>query len=346
MVTVFAGATSGIGEATLKTFVKYAVEPRIYLFARKQAAAERLIAECRQINPRGEYIFIYADLMSIKETDRACEQVKKKEKLVNLVVLSAGQLIFDRNRKSSCLSKARKRKVRKLIRQIATPEGLNVTLAAACYSRFRIAQQLLPLLTAAAATTSIARVVNVAAGTYEGALNTADIQVQNVPIAKAFSKLKPHMASMTTLYLEALAQRAPTVSFVHDFPGAVYTNLHKNAVGTIGLLVRIIFEVVYTLLGRWLFVSIEESGERHVYFATSMRYRPEKGEAVGVVSSDMETAEGSDGVIGSGVYSIDWNGEKRTKSSITALKDLRNKGVRETVWNHVTGEFDRITGRA
>jgi NADP-dependent 3-hydroxy acid dehydrogenase YdfG len=98
LVAVFAGATSGIGEVTLKTFVKYAIEPRVYLFARNQASAERVIAECRQINPRGTYIFVRADLSLVKETDRACEQVIRNEKLVNLVVVSAGEIRLDRSR--------------------------------------------------------------------------------------------------------------------------------------------------------------------------------------------------------------------------------------------------------
>jgi NADP-dependent 3-hydroxy acid dehydrogenase YdfG len=99
LVAVFAGATSGIGEATLKGLVKYAVEPRIYLFARNPASAERVLAECRQLNSSAEYEFIKVDLSSIKETDAACEEIKRREELVNLVVLSAGELRLDRARK-------------------------------------------------------------------------------------------------------------------------------------------------------------------------------------------------------------------------------------------------------
>jgi NADP-dependent 3-hydroxy acid dehydrogenase YdfG len=99
LVAVFAGAKSDIGEATLKALVKYAVEPRIYLFARNQTSAERVIAECRQINPEGNYILVQVDLSLIKETDVACEVVKNNEKLVNLVVLSAGEFNLERNRK-------------------------------------------------------------------------------------------------------------------------------------------------------------------------------------------------------------------------------------------------------
>lgn len=44
-------------------------------------------------------MFIKADLSLVKETDHACAQVKNSEKLVNLVVLSAGEISFDRGRK-------------------------------------------------------------------------------------------------------------------------------------------------------------------------------------------------------------------------------------------------------
>lgn len=91
-VAVFAGATTGIGETTLKTFVKYAAEPRIYLLARSVASAERVIAECRQNNNGGTYNVIKVDLSSVKETNEACEEIKAKEKHVNLVVLSAGEI--------------------------------------------------------------------------------------------------------------------------------------------------------------------------------------------------------------------------------------------------------------
>lgn len=94
-VAIFAGATSGIGEATLFTLIKYVPEPRVYLFARNETSAERVIANCRQINPKGQYIFVKADLSSIKETDQACDYVKKHEKSVNLAFLSAGEIRWE-----------------------------------------------------------------------------------------------------------------------------------------------------------------------------------------------------------------------------------------------------------
>ena len=100
LVAVFAGATTGIGEATLKAFVKYAVEPRIYLFARSTASAERVAAACKTLNPSAEFDIVKVDLSSVRETDQACAQLKAKEKAVNLVFLSAGEVRLDRSRTS------------------------------------------------------------------------------------------------------------------------------------------------------------------------------------------------------------------------------------------------------
>jgi hypothetical protein len=231
-----------------------------------------------------------------------------------------------------------------LMNIVATPEGLSVFFAAVFYSRLRITQQLLPLLSVAAASTSLARVVNVASGTYEGAVDVSNLPLQDIPITQVFAKLKPQAASMITLSMETLAAQAPAVSFVHDFPGAVYTSLHKNAVGAMGMVVYIIVEMMYRLFGKWMFVPLEECVERQLHAATSAIYRPRDGNARGVTLDGSHVARGSDGVEGSGVYSIDWDGERRTEQSVIALKELRTKGVGEIVWKHVSGDFERIAG--
>lgn len=56
------------------------------------------------------------------------------------------------------------------------------------------------------------------------------------------------------------------------------------------------------------------------------------------------TSRGSDGVIGSGVYSISWDGEGPTERPIGVLEGLRKDGVRDLAWEHFVGEFDRVSG--
>jgi NADP-dependent 3-hydroxy acid dehydrogenase YdfG len=97
LVAVFVGATSGIGEITLKKFAKHSRQPRAYFVGRSQNAADRIVAECKALNPQGEYIFIKADVSLIRVVDKVCEQIKAKEKALNILFLSAGVPSMDRS---------------------------------------------------------------------------------------------------------------------------------------------------------------------------------------------------------------------------------------------------------
>lgn len=101
LVAVFVGATSGIGEITLKTFAKYSRQPRVYFVGRSQDAADRIAAECKQLNPQGEFNFIKADVSLIRVVDEVCESIKAKEKHINILFLSAGVASMDRSSKIS-----------------------------------------------------------------------------------------------------------------------------------------------------------------------------------------------------------------------------------------------------
>ena len=91
------GATSGIGEITLKTFAKYPRPPRAYFIGRSQDAAHRIVTECKALNPAGVYIFKKADLSLLRVVDEVCKETKGKEKVLNLLFLSAGLPSMDGN---------------------------------------------------------------------------------------------------------------------------------------------------------------------------------------------------------------------------------------------------------
>lgn len=96
LVAVFVGATSGIGEATLKQFAKHSFQPRVYFLGRSQDAGDRIAAECKALNPMGEYIFMKADVSLIRVVDEVCDDIKAKEKTINILFLSAGLPSLDR----------------------------------------------------------------------------------------------------------------------------------------------------------------------------------------------------------------------------------------------------------
>lgn len=97
LVAVFIGATNGIGEASLKQFAQYTNQPRAYFVGRSQDAGDRIAAECKALNPGGEYIFTKADVSLMRVVDEVCEEIKRKEKSLNLLFLSAGVMSMDRS---------------------------------------------------------------------------------------------------------------------------------------------------------------------------------------------------------------------------------------------------------
>lgn len=97
LVAVFVGATSGIGEISLKHFAKHARQPRVYLVGRSQDAGDRIAVECKALNPQGEYIFVKANVSLIRVVDEVCEEIKAKEKAINILFLSAGLPSMDRS---------------------------------------------------------------------------------------------------------------------------------------------------------------------------------------------------------------------------------------------------------
>jgi NADP-dependent 3-hydroxy acid dehydrogenase YdfG len=108
LVAVFIGATAGIGEITLKKFAQHARKPRAYLIGRSQSAADRIIASCRQLNGEGEYIFIKADVSLMENVDEVCEVIKRKEKSINILFMTAGLPVLDGSGRQ--INKARNRK--------------------------------------------------------------------------------------------------------------------------------------------------------------------------------------------------------------------------------------------
>ena len=130
------------------------------------------------------------------------------------------------------------------------------------YSRNRFIVNLLPLLQQAK---SLRRVVTAGAAGKEGPVSVDDFPCRKVSALSA----RGHSSSLVTLSLEALAKKAPGVTFIHNFPGPVKTNFLRGGQGATIAVISGLFNVVSLFIN---FYSIEECGERHLFLATSARY--------------------------------------------------------------------------
>ena len=193
------------------------------------------------------------------------------------------------------------------------------------------------------ASPGLARVVNVFSGANGGVCYESDLA------GRTLSPLKHRIATatMTTMAMEHLATQAPEVSFLHMFPGFVRT-ANQDAPGMFFALIRAIMYV----FGRWICLSLEESGERNLFHSTSAKYPPKSYRSLeddpasnhapmaGVpLSSGTPVAETSEGSQGDGIYLINWDGETK-KNPLFA--EYRANGMKEKIWRHIEEEFERI----
>lgn len=193
------------------------------------------------------------------------------------------------------------------------------------YSRMRFAHNLLPQLTAASTdSNSISRVVSVLAGGREGQMIEDDLELKShFSLANAAN----HATTMNSFAAEELAKRNPATSFVHIFPGFVNTNFLSGHSAWMSALNT----VTLALLKPWV-VPIPESGERHLYAATSPKFAPRS-------LGDSSAALGSDGVAGSGAYILNWDDEIAGKAKL--LAKMREQGLGQKVWDHTQDVFKR-----
>lgn len=98
LVAVFAGATAGIGESSLREFARHTVRPRIYIIGRSQEACIRLDAELKELNPDGTYTFLRSDTSLLRNVDDVCLQIKQKEEAINVLFMSQGTANWNKGR--------------------------------------------------------------------------------------------------------------------------------------------------------------------------------------------------------------------------------------------------------
>jgi hypothetical protein len=314
LVGVFVGATSGIGEYTLKSFAKHCSYPTAYFVGRSQPAADRILGELKTINSNGTYTFIQSDISLVKNVDAVCAQVLENESFINVLIMSQATFLFGMD----------------------TAEGVHFPASLLFHSRTRFTLNLLPLLQAAP---TLRRVVSIFTGTKEGPIVNEDLQVRKMSGSPL--KLRGQAASCVTLAMEEVAKRAPDVSFIHDYPGPVRGNMARDG-GWFNLTLR----VMAGMLGPIFNIPDEVSGDRHVFLATSARYPANKTGADGVeVEKGTGIAKGTDGKIGSGVYVVNQVCESGDEKVVNMLEQLRAEGKNKFVWDFVEGELKRITGK-
>jgi hypothetical protein len=219
-------------------------------------------------------------------------------------------------------------------------DGLEDTISLRYYVRMRFVHNLLPLLSSSPSS----RIVSIHGAGKEGRLNEADLELKHT-FSLATGAL--HTSTMNTLALAEVASSHPSISCVHVFPGVVVTGAFNTFAEDWYSPLRFLFLRVVLPLMKLVTVSLPESGERHLFHATSARYPPsgvKDPPGAGVALPDgVEVARGADWKTGSGCYLLNWNGE--TIGDKKLLDEYRKREMGKRIWEHTEEVFDRVLGR-
>ncbi len=206
-------------------------------------------------------------------------------------------------------------------------------------SRILFAINLLPALQKA---TGLKRVVSVFAGGYEGFFDDQDWA--GFP-ARKLLKSRAHVASMLTMANNVMSRQAPDISFVHNYPGAVKTNFGKDVKGPVAAVGRVAFSLIGNIIFDYL--SPAECGARQLYAATSSRFPPVTGDAVGVpLPKHISKARGTDGKPGSGSYTVNFDAENVSLDVDKLLAKAKADGAEEKLWTHILAEIEQARSKA
>jgi hypothetical protein len=211
-----------------------------------------------------------------------------------------------------------------------SPEGLDRKMAVHYYSRMHFIFKMLPLLRHAAASSQLSRVMSVLGAGIGSRIIENDLDLKN---NFSLSNCGAHCGVMTDLMIERFAATNSETSFVHTAPGVVRTNLGSG----LPTCVRAAYRLAGPLLTPWT-INVEETGERHLYMATSNRYPPAEHSnesSCGAPANKDEVAEGGNGKRGSGAYLLNWDGQVQ-KQNKKLLEEYRQTGMAETIWEHTT----------
>ncbi|KAK4554867.1 hypothetical protein LTR86_008015 [Recurvomyces mirabilis] len=304
LVALFIGGTNGVGETSVKQFAVHANAPRVYIIGRSQEAGERIARECREVNPGGSFMFLQKELHLMRNVELLCEEIKRKEKVVNLLFLSIGTLQYGKD----------------------TEEELHYPSALTLYARYQIISRLLPLLQRAR---HLRRVVTVFfGGGWERSIDFSDFQSRG----QSRMRSQGQMAAITTfglLYHQTQQQEGEglgKVGFVHVFPGSVASGIARGEIGWFMRTLKTIAHVLASLVD----IPFVEAGERFVFLCTSTRYADGGVDGTPLLEG-LEVGKGVDGMESSGVFSVDEKGECAGPKLVNLVGEMK-KG----------GELDRV----
>lgn len=196
----------------------------------------------------------------------------------------------------------------------------------------RFIKNLMPQLTRAtnnkSSTSGISRVITVLGAGHETKIDVDDLDLKQ---KYSLNSCDVHATTMSSLMVGEFASRYPSTTFIHTYPGIVKSGISREAGPIVGRFVRAVM-----FLGRPWMVGEQESGERHLYVATSDVF-PSSSMARG--QSRVDSVEST-----RGAYLVNWDGSEVGNRRL--LDEYHTSGVGRQVWDHTEDMFQTVLKRS
>ncbi|KAJ4421165.1 hypothetical protein N0V82_003930 [Gnomoniopsis sp. IMI 355080] len=254
LVSVFAGATSGIGASTLEASAAIVKDSTFYVLGRSAQKFEPQRAKLEALNPSCQLEFIECDVSLLASVDTACKEISADK--IDFLYMSQGLVPLNGAE--------------------YTAEGIEICYALSYYSRIRLLTNLLPKLRKA----QRPRVLSVLNGGKEKAIIEEDLGLEKQGNWSTTTVIN-HTTTNMSLVLGSLAEDPSNknVTFIHAFPGLVRTDIFaklrapesSSYLWWIGLAcIRNVIAFLMVVQG----ISPEDSGQRHAFHSTSDAFTP------------------------------------------------------------------------
>ncbi|CAI6341283.1 unnamed protein product [Periconia digitata] len=249
LVCVFAGATAGIGAATLREMVGMLRSSTFYVLGRDPHRYQDKLDELKKIDTTNKIVFVETQIALIAGVDQACSIIREDADKVDMICVSPGGMPFQG--------------------AVYTEEGLESCFAVSYYSRLRLISNLLPLLHKS----PTPRILSILNGTKEKKINEADIGLKK---HWGIAAVVNHTTMCTSLAFDHLASTASHnhLTFLHVTPGLVSTDTPRTgrpskSNGLFWWALISTFQIVSGWIITCFGMSAKESGERHAYELTN-----------------------------------------------------------------------------
>lgn len=213
---------------------------------------------------------------------------------------------------------------------VETVEGLDRSMSLLYYSRIRLIMNLMPLLEAA----EQSHVISVYAAGMEGKLYQDDLSLRD-PNHYSFMNCRSHVIHMKTLAFEHIAQRHPSLSLTHIFPGLVI------GPGIEDPTLPWWFKVAWRFAGPFaslMATNPDDAGYTMLLCVTGIC--PSRNSQNAASDPKTKRYDSTDHVPGGGAYAL---GSTCDEIAFKVdYKKLRSEGFQQTVWKHTLKAFDDI----